>query len=78
MFDFRLISLVCTVHNLKYEYPAAWDDSNLPAPACPICQVEEINKLEMRFNQLKRQYDVVMEAIEIKRNYESDKDENKS
>lgn len=72
MFDFRLISLVCTVHNLKYEYPAAWDDSHLPAPACPMCQVEEIKKWKERFNQLKGQHDTVMKAIEIKRNYESE------
>ncbi len=69
MYD-RKIKLVCAIHDLDFEYPYDWDKLFMDKPRCPVCRLEEAEKWKGRFEEMKSQRDKLLEAIEIKVNFE--------
>ena len=60
-------TLLCTIHDLRFEQLDDWHERGLPAPECYLCMAEEVKAAKQEAAEAKRQRDVLLEAIEIKR-----------
>lgn len=59
-------TLLCAIHDLKFEQPDDWLEKGLPPPACYLCMAEKLKASDLAVKEATSQRDVLLQAITIK------------